>query len=77
MKEERKMKNNVPSDFVWKCTSTKKEHRKDRAKGGIMIVIRKNLKEIKINELSNEAVKIKLKYNGRWRIVTLYSQEKK
>jgi len=34
------------------------------------------LKKIKINELSNEAVEIKLKYNGnRWRIVTLYSQE--
>jgi len=43
------------TDFVWKCTFTKKEHRKGRAKEGIMTaMIRKSLKETKINELSNE-----------------------
>jgi len=37
-----KKKNDLPSDFVWKCTSAKKEYRKDRMKGGIMISIRKS-----------------------------------
>jgi len=34
------------------------------------------LKIIKINEVSNEIMEIKLEYNeNKWRIVTLYSQK--
>jgi len=41
-KRWRKMKNNLPSDFVWKCTFVKKEYRKGRVKGEIMIAVRKS-----------------------------------
>jgi len=70
----KKMKNR--GDFMWECASAKKEHRKGRVKGGIIIAVKKSLKVIKINEVSNEIMEIKLEYNGnRWRIVTLYSQK--
>jgi len=36
------------------------------------VAIRKSLKVIKINEISNEIMEIKLEYNrNRWRIVTI------
>jgi len=75
-KSEKKMKNRLAGDFTWECAPEKREHRKGRVKGGIIIAVRKSLKVIKIKGISNEIMEIKLVYNGnRWRIVTLYSQK--
>lgn len=70
------IENKLSKDHLWKYTPAEKEHRKGRAKGGITVAVKKNLKEIKIRELNKETTEINLEYNGnRWRIITLYSRK--
>lgn len=44
--------------------SNRRVSKKGRAKGGIVKAVNKNLKEVRVRELSFEATEIKLKYNG-------------
>jgi hypothetical protein len=72
----KKMENKVSKDYIWKCIPAKREHKKGRAKGGIVKAVRKSLEQVEIKELNGEIAEAKLKYNGNnWRIVTLYSQK--
>lgn len=69
------IENKLSKNHLWKCTPAEKKHRKGRAKGGITMAVKKNLKEVKIRELNKET-EINLEYNGnRWRIITLYSRK--
>lgn len=48
---------------------------KERAKGGIVVAVRKEMKEMKIKELNKKAVELCFTHsNDRWRIITMYSQ---
>lgn len=70
------IENKLSKDHLRKCTPAEKEHRKGRAKGGIIVAVKKNLKEVKIRELNKETTEINLKYNeNRWRIITSYSRK--
>lgn len=71
-----KIRTKVSSNFVWNCVPARKEHKKGRAKGGIITTMRRNLREASVKELSDATVKWKLVYNGnKWRIITIYSQK--
>lgn len=45
-----KIRIRVSSNFVWNCVPARKEHRKGRAKGGIITAMRRNLKEATVKE---------------------------
>jgi len=48
-----------------------KEHKKERAKGGIITAMSKRLEKTEIRRLSNVALENRLEYNGnKWRIIT-------
>ena len=40
-KERKKWENKLPKDFIWKPVHVRKEKKKGRAKGGILIGMRK------------------------------------
>lgn len=70
----RKIQEKLPKKFKWLCTPAIREKAKGRAKGGIVVAISRNIKEVKERTLSREAVEISFKHkNNKWRIVTLYS----
>lgn len=71
----KKIKDIVPNKYVWTCLPAVKEHKKGRAKGGIITAISKKFEKTE-GKLSNGALENKVKYNGnKWRIITLYSQK--
>ncbi|TGZ50928.1 hypothetical protein DBV15_11860 [Temnothorax longispinosus] len=73
----RKVKNKL-SSFIWNCVPVKRKHKKGKAKGEIITAVNKNLKLIKVREISDKVVESRLEYNGnKWRINTLYSQKMK
>lgn len=51
------IENKLSKDHLWKYTPAEKEHRKGRAKGGIIVAVKKNLKEVKIRELTRKQQK--------------------
>lgn len=76
MKKNGKRLKTVSSNFVWNYVPARKEHKKDRAKGGIITATRRNLKEVVVREINNAVVECKLEYNGnKWRLTTVYSKK--
>ncbi|XP_018374444.1 PREDICTED: uncharacterized protein LOC108768497 [Trachymyrmex cornetzi] len=78
MEEDRweKIKNKLPKDYVWGFVPAEKEHKKGRAKGGIITAVRKKIRNIEVRKLNEAAMECKIEYNGKkWRIMTVYSQE--
>jgi len=75
--EEEKIRDKMSSDYVWTCMPATKEHKKGRAKGGIITAVSKRLEKIETRRLNNVALENKLEYNNgnKWRIITLYSQK--
>lgn len=72
----RRIKDKMSNKFSWNCIPARREYRKGRAKGDIIIAVNKSFKESVFRELSHNIAEIGLKYNGnRWRIVTVYSQD--
>ena len=56
--------------------AAKKEHKKGRAKGGIITAMSKEIKNIEVREISEATMKCEMVYNeNKWRIITVYSQE--
>ena len=50
----------------------KKEHKKGRAKGGIITAVNKKIKNIEVREISEAAMECEMVYNGnKWRIITV------
>lgn len=76
MKKNGKRLKTVSSNFVWNYVPARKEHKKNRAKGGIITATRRNLKEVVVREISNAVVECKPEYNGnKWRLTTVYSKK--
>lgn len=74
----KKLKNKMSNKFQWVCIPARRENKKGRAKGGIIVVANKNLKEIEFKEMSYRAAEVKTEHDrNRWRIITLYSQDTK
>ena len=75
-KDEDKIKNMLVGEYKWKCIAAKKTEKKGRAKGGIIIGVRKELIP-KIEEIS-ESIMIKINIEGNdWLILCVYLNEKK
>lgn len=58
MEEERwkKIKGRVLNKFKWICTPARRESKKERMKGRIVVAINKNLQETSFRELSHQVV---------------------
>ena len=71
----KKLKRRLSSEYDWSCIQATRGNKKGRAKGGIIMAIRKEIREVEIKEISKRVMQAKIEYNGhRWRIVTIYSQ---
>jgi len=66
MEEEtwEKIRDKMPSDYVWTCMPATKEHKKGRAKGSTITAVSKRLEKIEIRRLTNVALENRLEYNG-------------
>ncbi|KAG5348126.1 NU1M oxidoreductase, partial [Acromyrmex charruanus] len=77
-KERRIEENRLSKDYEWNYVPAKKEHKKGRAKGGIITAVNKKIKNIEVREISEAAMECDYErvYNGnKWRIITVCSQE--
>lgn len=76
MEEEawRKMCNKVSNKYNWFCISATRENVKGRTKGGIVVAINKEIKEIRVRELNKEMIEVCFGHNNRWRIIVMYSR---
>ena len=72
----KRLKEKMSKTFVWKNIAAEKEEKKGRAKGGMLIALRRNLKEIKVKEISKRTVEIEISHNrARWKIFVIYCQK--
>lgn len=71
----KKIKNKLSSKYKWFCIEATKENEKGRAKGGIIMAVSKEIKNVKIKIMNKGVIDASLVYNKKkWRIITLYSQ---
>lgn len=74
----RKIRNKLSDKFIWNCIPARREKKKGRARGGIITAVNKEIMGVKIREINENAMEIKLTRNkNKWRIITLYSQNMK
>jgi hypothetical protein len=75
-----KLKKRIPIGFEWKCQYAERESKKGRAKGGIIMGVKKGLEEENGTEAKEERGfmerTVKRKHR-KWRIVTIYSRSMK
>ncbi|XP_036150976.1 golgin subfamily A member 6-like protein 22, partial [Monomorium pharaonis] len=72
----RRIKDKLPNKFRWNCIPARREHKKGRARGGIITAVNKSVKDNIFRKLGYGIAENKLIHNGnRWRIVTVYSQD--
>jgi hypothetical protein len=75
-----RLESRMPREFEWKCQYAERESKKGRAKGGIIMGVKKGLEEENGSEAKEErgfmerTVKRKQR---KWRIVTIYSRSMK
>jgi hypothetical protein len=75
-----RLEKRMPREFEWKCQYAEKESKKGRAKGGIIMGVKKGLEEENGSGVKEErgfmerTVKRKQR---KWRIVTIYSRSMK
>lgn len=69
-------RNKLNNRCKWFCISARKEIRKGRVRGGIILAVSRKMKIITVKEITKGTLEGKLMYNEkRWRIITLYSQD--
>lgn len=74
MEEEnwKKIETRLPSKFKWDYVQAR------RAKGGIIMAINKNIKDIKFRRIGYQAMETEFQYSGnKWRVITVYCQNVK
>lgn len=72
----RKIEDKMNKKFIWKSVAADREEKRGRARGGMLIAIRKEMEGIKVREISKRTVEIELtRTRERWRIYVIYSQK--
>ncbi|XP_025074790.1 uncharacterized protein LOC112552838 [Pogonomyrmex barbatus] len=70
----KKITKKLPNEFQWYSIPATRENKKGRAKGGIMMATRKDIKLINTRKISKGMAEMEVVHGGsRWRIVTVYS----
>lgn len=77
-KQWRRMEENLPDTFNWKCQYAEKEKNKGRASGGIITGVNKKIKETEVREEIKDLQEKRIMIEGKvWKILTVYSREMK
>lgn len=70
-----KIKKELSNKFEWHGIEATKEKEKGRAKGGIVMAVSKELKNVKVRIINMEIMEASLVHRRKkWRITILYSQ---
>ena len=70
------MKRNLPAGFNWWCIPAVRENKEGRAKGGIVVVAKKELGVTEFRGCRERIAEVRIKVGGRdWRVLTVYSQK--
>lgn len=71
----KKIKNKLSNKYEWFCIEATKENEKGRAKGGIIMAVNREIKNVEVKEINKGTMKTSFVYNKKkWRIIMLYSQ---
>lgn len=76
-KGTRKVRNRLSDKSVWNCIAARKEKKKGRTREGIITVVNKEIKEVKVREINKNAMEIRLTHKNKWRIIALYRTRRK
>ena len=72
----KRVEDKLSKKFTWKCVPADREEKRGRARGGIVIAIKKRIDGVKVREISKRTVEIELtRTKERWRIFVIYSQK--
>lgn len=68
-----RIRGRLSNKFSWNCIPAKRENRKGRAEGGIIVAVNKVLQNMEFREVSHRVAEVRLKYNrNKWKIVIYY-----
>lgn len=71
----KKLKDKVSNEYEWFCIEVTKDNRPGRAKGGIIIAVKKEVRKVEVKEISKSSMEVRFENNKKkWRIITLYSR---
>lgn len=76
LEEWEKMKKIMPKGWEWKCIGANKGNKKGRASGGVIVGIRKGIKEIGEMKIEKDwAIESKIVLGGKiWRVIRLHNR---